>query len=434
MRALLGPSLAARIRPTLKSVVRPCVGSATARRTMTAPLMPTRTTSMSSQCARPMAQQYDRSDYLGHGHAGIRRPDLCRANPRPRAVPPPQASTSRPAGAPAATNCLSPSPRPIRRLPRQAASPKSATAHNRAARQARRAASGLLSSEGQRRDRTTVSIADSGNHQYAVGIVLRKSGDDVLEVTASAGNNVAAGTSCTFGGVTTTGDDQMVVTFVGTDRDNAGPSFSSEANASLGNLTERHDAGTTQGAAAVSRSIPARSRRRGQAATRPPRRRRARPIAGSRCPLPMRWRSVKPPALWPRPRAVQTRAVWRVSSLLRALSLRLKADRMRRPCPALSRSSGRWLPRKAAQMWPPYRARLPILPLPERWRPARSGRHFQHCRDRSGFGTLSATESGATLPTSSASFLSSGARKRGGWGRRGERQRHRGGGWRAGCQ
>lgn len=95
---------------------------------------------------------------------------------------------------------------------------------------------------------TTVSIADSGNHQYAVGIVLRKSGDDVLEVTASAGNNVAAGTSCTFGGVTTTGDDQMVVTFVGTDRDNAGPSFSSEANASLGNLTERHDAGTTQGA------------------------------------------------------------------------------------------------------------------------------------------------------------------------------------------
>ena len=38
---------------------------------------------------------------------------------------------------------------------------------------------------------TTVSIADSGNHQYAVGIVLRKSGDDVLEVTASAGNNVA---------------------------------------------------------------------------------------------------------------------------------------------------------------------------------------------------------------------------------------------------
>ena len=93
----------------------------------------------------------------------------------------------------------------------------------------------------------TVSIADSGNHTYAVGIVLRKSALDNLEITATAGNNVAATTSGTFGGVTTTGDHQMVVTFVGTDRDSTAASWSGEANANLGNLTERHDAGTTSG-------------------------------------------------------------------------------------------------------------------------------------------------------------------------------------------
>lgn len=94
----------------------------------------------------------------------------------------------------------------------------------------------------------TVSIADSGNHTYAVGIVLRKSALDNLEITATAGNNVAASTSGTFGGVTTTGDHQMVVTFVATDRDSTAASWSGEANANLGNLTERHDAGITSGA------------------------------------------------------------------------------------------------------------------------------------------------------------------------------------------
>lgn len=94
---------------------------------------------------------------------------------------------------------------------------------------------------------TTVSIADSGNHQYAVGIVVRKASGSSLSIDATAGNNVAAATSCTFGGVTTTTDDCMVLTFVGTDRDSAGPSFSAEANASLTGLSERHDAGTTTG-------------------------------------------------------------------------------------------------------------------------------------------------------------------------------------------
>lgn len=94
---------------------------------------------------------------------------------------------------------------------------------------------------------TTISIADSGNHQYAVGAVLRKSADDILEITATAGGNAAASTSGTFGGVTTTGNSQIVVTFVATDRDSTAASWSSETNAGLGNLTERHDAGTTSG-------------------------------------------------------------------------------------------------------------------------------------------------------------------------------------------
>lgn len=92
---------------------------------------------------------------------------------------------------------------------------------------------------------TTVTIADSGDIQYAVGIVIRKSSGTGVSVEAGAGNNVAAATSCTFGGVTTTVDQCLVVTIVATDRDSAGPSFSGQANASLTNLTERFDAGTT---------------------------------------------------------------------------------------------------------------------------------------------------------------------------------------------
>lgn len=92
-----------------------------------------------------------------------------------------------------------------------------------------------------------VSIADSGDHQYAVGIVVRKASGSAVALEAGDGNNVAASTSCTFGGVTTGVSDCLIVTFVATDRDSAGPSFSGESNGNLVNLTERHDAGTTAG-------------------------------------------------------------------------------------------------------------------------------------------------------------------------------------------
>jgi len=94
---------------------------------------------------------------------------------------------------------------------------------------------------------TTVSIADSGNHTYAVGFVLRKSALDTLVIDASAGNNVAATTSGSFGGVTTTGSNRLIIHAVATDRDSTAASWSGEANANLTNLTERHDAGTTSG-------------------------------------------------------------------------------------------------------------------------------------------------------------------------------------------
>lgn len=95
---------------------------------------------------------------------------------------------------------------------------------------------------------TTVSIGDSGSFQYAVGIVVRKSADDEVAIDASNGGTSTASTSGSFSGVTTTGDERLVLTFVATDRDSSSASWSGEANASLANLTERHDLGTTAGA------------------------------------------------------------------------------------------------------------------------------------------------------------------------------------------
>lgn len=89
----------------------------------------------------------------------------------------------------------------------------------------------------------TVSIADSGNIQYAVGFVVR--GDGGVEINTGAGNNVAATTSGSFGGVTTSVDGCLIVHVVATDRDSTAQSWSGVANTNLRNLTEQHDAGTT---------------------------------------------------------------------------------------------------------------------------------------------------------------------------------------------
>jgi hypothetical protein len=95
---------------------------------------------------------------------------------------------------------------------------------------------------------TTVSVADSGDHTYAAGLVVRPSGTATeLVIHKSAGKTAAAGTAHTANAVTTTIANALIVNIFGTDRDSAGPSYSALTNAGLTNLTERHDAGTTSG-------------------------------------------------------------------------------------------------------------------------------------------------------------------------------------------
>lgn len=95
---------------------------------------------------------------------------------------------------------------------------------------------------------TTVATGDSGDHQYAVGFVFRGDSGAAVAIDVGDGNNVAATTSGSFGGVTTTDDDRLIAHFVATDLDSAAASWGTATNANLANLTERHDAGTTSGA------------------------------------------------------------------------------------------------------------------------------------------------------------------------------------------
>lgn len=94
---------------------------------------------------------------------------------------------------------------------------------------------------------TTVSIADSGDHQYAVGFVVRPASGQTISVDASNGKNAAAATSQSGNTLTTTAAECLIVEVWATDRDSAGPTYSAQANASLANVTERFDAGTTNG-------------------------------------------------------------------------------------------------------------------------------------------------------------------------------------------
>jgi len=93
-----------------------------------------------------------------------------------------------------------------------------------------------------------IAIADSGDIQWACGLVIRGAGGAGVAVDVSTGNNVAATTSGSFGGVTTTGDDRLIVHYVTTDRDaTTSTNWGTPTNANLGNLTERIDSGTATG-------------------------------------------------------------------------------------------------------------------------------------------------------------------------------------------
>lgn len=89
---------------------------------------------------------------------------------------------------------------------------------------------------------TTVNIGDTGDFQYAVGFVYPPG----TVVEASAGNDEALSGSGTFGGVTTAGQ-ALIASYVATNNDQTGGSWSGQANANLASVTERHDAGTAAG-------------------------------------------------------------------------------------------------------------------------------------------------------------------------------------------
>ncbi|WP_439569058.1 hypothetical protein [Sphingopyxis sp.] len=90
----------------------------------------------------------------------------------------------------------------------------------------------------------TVTVGDSGDIQFVVGIVIRGNGGAAVDLDVSIAGNAAATTSGSFTGLTTPGNQRLALTFVATDRDASGGSWSGEANSSLGNLTERYDNGT----------------------------------------------------------------------------------------------------------------------------------------------------------------------------------------------
>lgn len=92
------------------------------------------------------------------------------------------------------------------------------------------------------------TVTDPGNHAYAVIITFRGgyTGGYPFDVTA-AQQKASASTSVSITGVTTTRPNCLVIGIVGRDNDAAGAAFSSWADASLANVTERFDNGTTDG-------------------------------------------------------------------------------------------------------------------------------------------------------------------------------------------
>ncbi|MFN3626747.1 MAG: hypothetical protein ACK4S3_02575 [Parvibaculum sp.] len=89
-----------------------------------------------------------------------------------------------------------------------------------------------------------VTTSDSGDIQYAAGLVVRGYSGASATIDTGAGNNVAATTSGSFGGVTTTGSDRLIASFVATDRDAAAASWTPTGYGNLANGAERFDNGT----------------------------------------------------------------------------------------------------------------------------------------------------------------------------------------------
>jgi hypothetical protein len=95
---------------------------------------------------------------------------------------------------------------------------------------------------------SNVVTASSTNHSAGVIITFRgciTSGDPVQAIQGETDEAASVGVSIT--GVTTTEDDCEVLYVAVTGRDIASARYTSETNASLTSLTERHDAGSSAG-------------------------------------------------------------------------------------------------------------------------------------------------------------------------------------------
>lgn len=83
-----------------------------------------------------------------------------------------------------------------------------------------------------------VSVADSGDHTTAIWLTF----DDVDSINVTSGTTLAASTTWTIPGPTTTVADCLIVYLVATDRDATSTSnLVSFTNANLTNITTRHD-------------------------------------------------------------------------------------------------------------------------------------------------------------------------------------------------
>lgn len=91
------------------------------------------------------------------------------------------------------------------------------------------------------------TVADSGNHQIARILTFRECVRTGNPYDVTAGDTGASNTAVTIPGDTTTRPDCLVLAIVADAIDLGGARFSGAANASLANLTELVDSGSTSG-------------------------------------------------------------------------------------------------------------------------------------------------------------------------------------------
>lgn len=87
----------------------------------------------------------------------------------------------------------------------------------------------------------------AGSNAYGVIITYRGCVSSGNPINTSASSTRFNSTSCTFPSVTTSEADTMILLFGSRNNDSAAAAWSAQTNASLGSITERHDAGTTGG-------------------------------------------------------------------------------------------------------------------------------------------------------------------------------------------